>query len=152
MGEILLCKIFLNAMGSWVRRNFTPAKFFSLGVRWYYTIVQCTFILENCYKVEVVSKDGDEVVVRGGDDRRDVRGTGSLRLSIKEVVTHRAIDHTPPVLLHKDLTVHMHIQKLKCGYWIGVVLVLKWISSKCTACKSPYKNTSFANLIGVQAT
>lgn len=87
-----------------------------LAVQWYYTIVQCTFILENRYKVEVVSKDGDEVVVRGGDDRWDVRGTGSLRLSIKEVVTHRAIDHTPPVLLHKDLTVHMHIQKLKCGY------------------------------------
>ena len=74
----------------------------------YYAVAQCTFILENCYKVEVVSKNGDEVVVRGGDDRRNIRGTGSLRLSIKEVVTHRAIDHTPPVFLHEYLTVHTH--------------------------------------------
>ena len=43
-----------------------------LAVQWYYTIVQCTFILEDCYKVKVVSKDGDEVVVRSGDNRRDV--------------------------------------------------------------------------------
>ena len=44
--------------------------------------------------------------MRGGDDWGDVRGTRGLSLGLKEVVTHRATDHTTPVLLHKDLPIH----------------------------------------------
>ena len=51
--------------------------------------------------------------MRGGDDRGDVRGTGRLSLGLEEVVTHRATDHTSPVLLHEDLTVYTYRQKQK---------------------------------------
>lgn len=71
-----------------------------------------TFVLQDCYKVEIVSVDSDEVVVRGGDDWGDVRGTGRLSLGLKEVITHRATDHTTPVLLHKDLPVRSHENKV----------------------------------------
>ena len=48
----------------------------------------CTLILQDGDKVEVVAEDGDEVVVGGGDDGREICGTRGLGLGLKEVVTH----------------------------------------------------------------
>ena len=60
----------------------------------------------------------------GGYDREDVRGTLCLHLSLKEVVTHGATDDTMPVLLHKDLPVHTHRNKV-------------WILNMCSKAYRP---------------
>ena len=62
-----------------------------------------TLILEYGDKVQVAAEDGDEEVMRGRDDRRQVCCTRGLALGLKEVVTHRPTHHTAPVLLHKYL-------------------------------------------------
>ena len=57
----------------------------------------------------MVAEDGDEVVVRGGDDWREVGCTRGFALGLEEVVTDGAAHHTAPVLLHEDLpTVGTH--------------------------------------------
>lgn len=53
---------------------------------------------------EARSVNGDQVVVRRGDDRADVGIVVALPLCVQEVITYGAIDDALPVLLDEDVT------------------------------------------------
>lgn len=59
--------------------------------------------LDHCNEVDAVPEHADKVVVRRGDDWRDILRLSGAFLSLKEVVTHGAADHALPVLLQENV-------------------------------------------------
>ena len=58
---------------------------------------------------DVASVNGDEVMVRGGDDGRKVVWRRRLVLSVKEVIANRSRYDGFPVLLQEDVTVELNL-------------------------------------------
>lgn len=59
--------------------------------------------LDDRHKVDAVPEHTDEVVMRRGDDRRNILRFGGALQCLKEVVTHGAADHALPVLLQENV-------------------------------------------------
>ncbi len=66
------------------------------------THTMLTLALSDCQEIDIVSEYGDEVIVRCWYNRGHICCRG-LGLSLKEIVTHRAVNNALPVLLHKYL-------------------------------------------------
>lgn len=60
--------------------------------------------LDHGHKEDLVSVDTQEVVVRGGDNRRNIFGLRGPLLGLKKVVTNRATDHAFPVFLQENVS------------------------------------------------
>ena len=73
--------------------------------------------LDDRHKVDPVAENADEVVVRRGDDRRDILRLGGALLGLEEVVAHGATHHTLPVLLQEDVPGGVHQEQAvdHCG-------------------------------------
>lgn len=64
--------------------------------------------LDDSDEEDLVPEHIDEVVVRGGDDRRNILGLSGTLLGLEEVVTHGAAHNTLPVLLQEDVPGGVH--------------------------------------------
>jgi hypothetical protein len=67
--------------------------------------------LDYSHKEDLVPVNTQEVVVRGGDDRRHIFCLGSSLLGLEEVITHRAADHTFPVFLQENISGRVNQEK-----------------------------------------
>lgn len=59
--------------------------------------------LDDRHEVDAMPEHADEVVVRRGDDGRNVLRFGGALQRLEEVVTHGAADHALPVLLQENV-------------------------------------------------
>lgn len=59
--------------------------------------------LDDGHEEDLVSVGAEQVVVRGGDDRRHVVRLARLLLRLEEVVADRAAHRALPVLLQEDV-------------------------------------------------
>lgn len=64
--------------------------------------------LDDRHEVDAMAEHADEVVMRRGDDRRDVLRLGGALQRLEEVVTHGAADHALPVLLQENVPRGVH--------------------------------------------